>query len=79
MMPLVNSAELARHAGVPLEDLLLAVDLGLLRGAVQLHGGRLYYDLGPAMQALGRARALAEKVEAGQMTVVEALRPDATA
>jgi hypothetical protein len=78
MMPLVTSTELARHAGIPLEDLLLAVDLGLLRGAVRLHDGRPHYDLGRALQALGRALALAERVKSGQMTVAEALRRDAT-
>ena len=73
---MVNSTELARHAEMPLEDLLLAVDLGLLRGAVQLHGGRPLYDLERAMAALGRARTLAEQVEAGQITIADALSSD---
>src|SRR2546422_10994204 len=64
-MPMVNSTELARHAEMPLEDLLLAVDLGLLRGAVQLHGGGPPPHPPRAAGAVRRARAPAPRVRAG--------------
>jgi hypothetical protein len=75
---MVTTAELARQAGVPLEDLLTLVDLGdlgLMRGAVQLRNGRLVYDLERGLRALERARGLAEQVEAGTLTIAEALNP----